>query len=111
MNNGDIKRRIYKRRIEKGLSQAEVAEMLSISQTSYYKIEKGNTNLISERLPQIAAALGIKEDELIFGYLHDDGADLNAIISLKDKRIAELEKIIEDTNKIIELLYEKLDKK
>ena len=51
MTNEEIRNRIKARRKEQQLSQADLAEKLSISQTAYYKIEKGNTGLISDHLP------------------------------------------------------------
>ncbi|MBR5249568.1 MAG: helix-turn-helix transcriptional regulator [Bacteroidales bacterium] len=67
MDNRSIKHNIYKLRRDKGLSQEEVANLMDISLTSYRKIEKGTTTLISDRISQLAAALGITEDELLLG--------------------------------------------
>ena len=68
MTNEEIRNRIKARRKEQQLSQADLAEKLSISQTAYYKIEKGNTGLISDHLPKIASILKIPEEELVLGY-------------------------------------------
>ena len=67
MDNRSIKHNIYKLRRDKGLSQEEVANLMDILLTSYRKIEKGTTTLISDRISQLAAALGITEDELLLG--------------------------------------------
>ena len=100
MNNEEIRKRILARRKEQQLSQADLADKLSISQTAYYKIEKGRTHLISDHLPKIASILDLPEEELVLGYDLSRYAD---IINEKDRRIAELEAIIADKNKIIEL--------
>ena len=67
MNDKDIKNRIARYRREHNLSQAELAERLSISQTAYYKIEKGKTALISDAL-----------------------ADKNRIIELQDRLLRKI---------------------
>ena len=107
MNNEEIRKRILARRKEQQLSQADLADRLSISQTAYYKIEKGRTHLISDHLPNIASILDLPEEELVLGYDLSRYAD---IINEKDRRIAELEAIIADKNKIIELQAELLKK-
>ena len=68
MNNEEIRKRILARRKEQQLSQADLADRLSISQTAYYKIEKGRTHLISDHLPKIASILDLPEEELVLGY-------------------------------------------
>lgn len=108
MNNEEIRKRIKDRRKEQQLSQAELAERLSISQTAYYKIEKGDTHLISDHLSKLATILEIPEEELVLGY---STGHLSDILKEKDLRIAELEKIIEDKDKIIRLQEELLKKK
>lgn len=108
MNNEEIRKRIKDRRKEQQLSQAELAEKLSISQTAYYKIEKGDTHLISDHLSKLATILDIPEDELVLGYKTER---LSEILREKDLRIAELEKIIEDKERIIRLQEELLKKK
>lgn len=108
MNNEEIRKRIKDRRKEQQLSQAELAEKLSISQTAYYKIEKGDTHLISDHLSKLATILDIPEDELVLGY---NTERLSEILREKDLRIAELERIIEDKERIIRLQEELLKKK
>lgn len=110
MNNQEIKKRIETVRKEKHISQADIAERLSISQTAYYKIEKGSTCLISDRISQIASVLQVREEELVLGYDANNIQHYKEIIEQKDRRIMDLEKIIEDKNKIIELLQEKIEK-
>ena len=49
---------IQRIRIEKRLSQAEMAERLGIAQNNYGKIERGITELTVQRLYKIAEILG-----------------------------------------------------
>ncbi|HIZ85250.1 MAG TPA: helix-turn-helix domain-containing protein [Candidatus Coprenecus stercoravium] len=107
MNNEEIRKRIKDKRKAQQLSQSEMAEKLSISQTAYYKIEKGDTHLISDHLPKLASILQLPEEELVFGYETQNYAE---IIKEKNRRIAELESIIADKDKIIALQSELLKK-
>ena len=91
MNDKDIKNRIARYRRE------------SISQTAYYKIERGKTSLISEHLPKIADALDLSEEALVLGYEPGEKEKYESIIAEKDRRIAELEAALADKNRIIEL--------
>ena len=68
MNDRDIKKRIEEYRKAKHYSQADLAEKLSISQAAYYKIEKGDTTLISDHLSKIASALDLSDEALVLGY-------------------------------------------
>ena len=51
-------------RLQKGISQYEVANRLSISQNTYFKIEKGKTKLDLYRLIQISNILEFEISEL-----------------------------------------------
>ncbi|HIR32617.1 MAG TPA: helix-turn-helix transcriptional regulator [Candidatus Coprenecus merdigallinarum] len=110
MNDREIKKRIESYRRKQKLSQADLAEKLSISQTAYYKIEKGNTSLISDHLPKIASALNLPEEALVLGYDPKDVESLEHSIAEKDRKITELEATIADKNRIIALQEELLRK-
>ncbi len=127
MNNESIKKFLLHKRVENGLSQAEIASLLNISQTSYHKIEKGSTYLISEKLEQIATILGVTKEEIIFGHISDTtnrhilgemypyyanrdiyfNQSYDKLIEEKELRIKELESILRDKNEIIQLLNDK----
>lgn len=96
-------------RKEQNLSQSDIADQLQISQTAYHKIEKGDTSLVSDRVSQIASILHSTEEELIFGREFSPSNETFAALEEKDRRIAELEEIIRDKNRIIQLLSEKID--
>lgn len=61
-----IGQRIRKFRKARGLSQEQLAESVNISVTHMSHIETGNTKLSLPVLADIAVALGVCTDELIF---------------------------------------------
>ena len=103
MNDKDIKNRIARYRREHNLSQAEIAERLSISQTAYYKIERGKTSLISGHLHKIADAFDLSEEALVLGYEPGEKEKYERIIAENDRKNAELEAALADNNRIIAL--------
>lgn len=105
MDNQSIKNNIYKLRRDKGMSQEEVANLMDISLTSYRKIEKGETNLISERITQLAEALGITEQELLWGY------NPNSSQAQMQAEIQRLRQTVEEKSEQIELLKKALSDK
>lgn len=112
MDNKAIKQRIEKRRKELALSQSEIAKILDVSQTAYHKIEKGDTALVSDRVEQLSEILKMSEEELIFGYhIKTTLSESSSLLEEKDRRIAELEDIIKDKSRIIDLLLDKMGTK
>lgn len=67
INYEEIGLRIRKARKNKGLSQEELAEKIYISTTHMSHIETGSTKLSLPVLVDIANALQISSDELLFG--------------------------------------------
>lgn len=132
MFNEKLKNNIYRYRKESKLTQERVAEKLSISLNSYRKIEKGETQLISSRVEEIAAAFHISAEELLLGNSGNcleqlkKAEELNAEyartieqlrshyemeIEDKKKQIALLEEIIRNKEQIIEILRNTLNEK
>ena len=66
----EIRERIKKIRTEKGYSQEYMADMLSISQNSYHKLERGHTRISLHKFIDIAKILEIETSELINGPEH-----------------------------------------
>ena len=64
INFGD---NLTKIRTEKGISQKELAEMLSMHATHLSRYERGVTAPSIEVLKKIAEALGVSTDRLIYG--------------------------------------------
>lgn len=60
----DFAEKIYKLRIEKGLSQQKLAEKAGLSQATIYYWEKGKRNPKYEQLQKIASALDVTITEL-----------------------------------------------
>lgn len=67
--------RIRQRRKEKGLSQAELAEKTGLTQTTISTIEKGKSDTTTKALCQIAKALDVSIDWLLFGETNEDTAN------------------------------------
>ena len=67
MNNESLKKKIYRLRRERGLSQESIAEQMPMSLNAYAKIEKGSTKLISDRLVKIAKLLDTTVEDLLLG--------------------------------------------
>ncbi|MCQ9122099.1 hypothetical protein BKG95_05945 [Rodentibacter pneumotropicus] len=66
MNRQDqIRQNIRDIREDKNLTQADMAERLSMSVTGYAKLERGETNISIERLHRIAQVLGVDVIELM----------------------------------------------
>jgi transcriptional regulator with XRE-family HTH domain len=63
----DIRMRIKKIRVEKGYSQEYMADMLSISQNAYHKLERGHTRINLQKFIEISKILEIEISELING--------------------------------------------
>jgi len=59
-----LSERIRQLRIEKGLTQIDVASKMGIDDSSYRKIESGRTNPTSRTLYKLAVALDVSVAEL-----------------------------------------------
>jgi len=60
-----IGKRIQSIRIEKGLTQQEVADLCEFEKASMSRIEAGRTNLTLKNLYKISRALGVKMREIV----------------------------------------------
>lgn len=100
----DLYSKIKAIRLEKNLTQEEVAEGLGMTQGNYTRLERGQTQLTIERLQQIADFFSMSVSAII-DYNIGDKLDikedyqfiLNQNIKL-EKKIAELKKEIDDLN-------------
>ena len=91
MNNDSIKENIIRKRTEEGISQEEMARRLDVSRNTYRSIEKGQTNIISRRLDEIASLLNVSVEELVLGYKPIDGTErLNDIRDSYDESLREI---------------------
>ncbi len=131
MNLDKLGNRIRLLRIERKLTQENIATELGISVTAYSKIERGLTKLSIPRLESIARVLGISaikimdteyagnnyqndgkspvaRDSGIRSYGEYDLVSLVQRIQQQDKEIERMHKAIADKEEIISLLKEKL---
>jgi transcriptional regulator with XRE-family HTH domain len=106
--NGAIKQKIYEIRRSKGISQEKMANLISVALNSYRKLERGKTNLVNEKLWDIANALNISVKELV---LEDDILTGTSLADMERKRyqakINSLEEEIATLKQCVTLLNEK----
>ncbi len=125
MDNLTIKENIRKIRKSRRLTQEEMAHMLDISLTAYRDLEKGDTNIINSNIMKIASLLETSMEELVLGYvpaqaegrqLEDIQAEYGGRLAVMERRIADLEKLVESLdetirtkNEIITMLKKHID--
>lgn len=125
MDNSSIKNNICKIRKARKLTQEDMALQLGISLTAYRDLEKGNTSLLSGHIHRIASFLDMPTEELVLGYrpsqmengsLQEVQQEYSGKISILERRIADLEKLVnshEETiaskNEIISMLKRMLE--
>ena len=106
--NGAIKQKIYEIRRSKGISQEKMANLIGVALNSYRKLERGKTNLVNEKLWDIANALNISVKELV---LEDDILTGTSLADMERKRyqakINSLEDEIATLKQCVTLLNEK----
>jgi transcriptional regulator with XRE-family HTH domain len=103
-------------RINKHLSQEQVAEHLHISQSTYARIESGETNSWANYIEPLSKLFEIQPEELLknetINISHNKGNSTNAYIinQLSEKLIEQLEKRIDEKDKYIKQLEKLLNK-
>ena len=106
--NGAIKQKIYEIRRSKGISQEKFANLIGVALNSYRKLERGKTNLVNEKLWDIANALNVSVKELV---LEDDILTGSSLADMERKRyqakINSLEEEIATLKQCVTLLNEK----
>lgn len=106
--NGAIKQKIYEIRRSKGISQEKIANLIGVALNSYRKLERGKTNLVNEKLWDIANALNVSVKELV---LEDDILTGSSLADMERKRyeakINSLEEEIATLKQCVTLLNEK----
>lgn len=66
--------RLKEARKQKGLTQAEVAEMVGISQSGFSAWESGKTRIDAQSLSKLAALYGVSTDYLLGGEADKSGS-------------------------------------
>ncbi len=88
----DILEKIKALRLQKRLSQLDVAEALAISQSAYAQLESGKTEITLTRVEQLAKLFGMTAIELLqYGEEKPQIVD-NEKVKVLENRIKELEK-------------------
>lgn len=67
--NGEMGKRIIKRRKQLGLSQEQLAELADVSPQMISTAERGSKSILSENLYKISKALNVSADYLLSGEL------------------------------------------
>ncbi|MBR1872889.1 MAG: helix-turn-helix transcriptional regulator [Bacteroidales bacterium] len=68
MDDSSIKSNISSERESKGITQAELADMLGIDRNTYRSLEKGGTRILNSHLDRLAEVLGVTKEKLVLGY-------------------------------------------
>lgn len=77
----EIGQKIKKARLERGLTQQELGDMVGVQKSAIAKYESGRVvNIKRSTLQKIASALNIRPSELIFNESPKDTADLHVRI-------------------------------
>jgi transcriptional regulator with XRE-family HTH domain len=110
MDNSTIKDNIRRMRKASRLTQEEMANKLDISLTAYRDLEKGSTNIVNANVIKIAQLLDTSTEELVLGYrpvqtpaklLEDMRSEYGGRISAMQRRITDLEKLVETLEETI----------
>jgi len=83
--NSGFPERLKKLRLEKGLSQTEIAEKLGVNPNNIGRYERGESNPNTKFLKALADCLGVSVD-----YLYDGIEEDAAVADLKDKELLEI---------------------
>lgn len=82
MDNESVKKNIMNLRLERSLTQRQMAEELGMARNTYRSIEKGKTQMISETVMKVAEWAGVTPEEIVLGYLPSEYGS----IQLKEAR-------------------------
>ncbi|MBN8823622.1 MULTISPECIES: helix-turn-helix transcriptional regulator [unclassified Spirosoma] len=102
-----IAEKIRLQRLQRGLSQENMADLLNLSTTAYGDIERGKTDLTLSRLTQIATVLDVSplsllSDEVITAQVVDEkpavNHELETLRLLVEKQQVELDKLRLETD-------------
>lgn len=102
-----IGQRIRKYRKAQGLSQEQLAEQIGISVTHMSHIETGNTKLSLSVFVDIARALEVQTDDLLFESLPDRKVSFNELADILESCTAAQARIITEVAKSAKIALEK----
>ncbi len=99
-NNTGFPARLKKLRLEKGLSQTQIAEILKVNPNNIGRYERGESNPNTKFLKALADCLNVSVD-----YLYDGVEEDAAVADLNDKELLEMftkvEKMSEKDKKLV----------
>ena len=74
-DDANIRKLLKEKRLELGLTQAEVAARVGFSKTAYCNLEKGSTEILNKFFAKLPDALGVPMEELLLGFVPVNPAD------------------------------------
>lgn len=100
MTDSEIRDNIRTIRMSRGFKQEEVARRMGIGTNTFANLEKGPTEIIHKRIPELANILGVSIERLFLGFdpCPPDGDVLQSEINLKEQ----IKSLIEDYEKKLE---------
>ena len=119
MDKKTVKENVRKVRKEIGLTQAEMAGLMSMSRTAYRNFEKGDTEVFSKHISKIAEISGKTEEEIVLGYTPDKNSSyflrevadcresMKQLRTEYEKRLKEKDKLINTLEKMLSLYQDK----
>ena len=113
MDNVSIKENIRKIRQKLRLTQEDMAHRLNISITAYRDLEKGRTSILNSYVGLWADVFETSTEELVLGYRPSQiaGRDIREVQEEYQSKVINLERRIEDLEKVITLLEENIESK
>ena len=97
---GQIGKRLYKRRKERGLTQEAMAERLGMSLTFYGGIERGRKRLSIEKILLVYEQTGMDPDYLLTGKGPLDQAVMEIFKSCPEEKRPVLEQILSNLTEL-----------
>lgn len=119
MDKKTVKENVRKVRKEIGLTQAEMAGLMSMSRTAYRNFEKGDTEVFSKHISKIAEISGKTEEEIVLGYTPDKNSSyflrevadcresMKQLRTEYEKRLKEKDRLISALEKMVKMLQDR----
>ena len=100
--NDAVSRRIRAVRMERGLSQVDVANLLEIDRSNYHRMERRGEKLTIEQLDRIAKILDVPTVVLIAGQWDGEAINFSNELGLLQKKVTELEEKLRDKQIVVD---------
>ena len=108
MDDSSIKENIRRFRLERKMTQIEMANLLGLSTNAYGEIERGSTSIMNGNVLRLAELLNTSTEEIVLGYrpVQMPGKKLEEMKAEYSARIESLEKENEYLRKLVKSLEE-----